>query len=133
MVLFALTVVNAFSITYNLVRGTSDEGTRERGNEGALIAHPSSLVTRHSSLIPPSFWALLGALFVAAIGNLTVPIQIGWGLIRNGASTFKSTIPGLEPLVKIGAGLVATYTQHRGLPPFDYWDLATRIIPNTIN
>jgi YYY domain-containing protein len=131
--LFALTVVNAFSITYNLVRGTSDEGTRERGNEGALIAHPSSLVTRHSSLIPPSFWALLGALFVAAIGNLTVPIQIGWGLIRNGASTFKSTIPGLEPLVKIGAGLVATYTQHRGLPPFDYWDLATRIIPNTIN
>jgi len=131
--LFALTVVNAFSITYNLVRGMSNEATRERGNEGTLIAHPSSLITRHSSLIPPSFWALLGALFVAVIGNLTVPIQIGWGLIRNGASTFKSTIPGLEPLVKIGAGLVATYTQHRGLPPFDYWDLATRIIPNTIN
>jgi len=131
--LFALTVVNAFSITYNLVRGMSNEAMRGRGNEGTLTAHPSSLITRHSSLIPPSIFALLGALFVAVIGNLTVPIQIGWGLIRNGASTFKSTIPGLEPLVKIGAGLVATYTQHRALPSFDYWDLATRIIPNTIN
>jgi len=120
--LFALTVVNAFSITYNLVRGIRESVIRKSGQ-------PDSLIPR----FPDSLFALAGALFVAVIGNLTVPIQIGWGLIRNGASTFKSTIPGLEPLVKIGAGLVATYTQHRGLPPFDYWDLATRIIPNTIN
>jgi len=144
--LFALTVVNAFSITYNLVKGIRvnrksgnqeirEPGIRESGNQEIReLGRPDSPIT--DSLIPrfPDYlFALLGALFVAVIGNLTVPIQIGWGLIRNGASTFKSTIPGLEPLVKIATGLVATYTQHRALPPFDYWDLATRIIPNTIN
>jgi uncharacterized membrane protein len=105
--LFALAILNAFALVFNLLPG-----------EKRLVA---------------ALWGLVGSAFVAVIGNLTVPIQVFAGLWQNGNSSFRSTIPGLQALVLTVTGLWQTLVAGRPLPPFDYWTNATRIIPFTIN
>ncbi len=48
-----------------------------------------------------------------------------------GGSSFHSTIPGLEGLVRLVPGLIKVLSGYP-LPAFDYWD-PTRVIPFTIN
>ncbi|MBI5876023.1 MAG: glycosyltransferase family 39 protein [Chloroflexi bacterium] len=108
--LFALTVSNAFSVAFNA--GTMRAGHASRSR--AIMA------------------GLLAALFVAAIGNLDGLVQVVDGLGRAGGSEFKSSIIGVEGLVKGVAGLPAVLFGGKSIPPFDYWR-SSRVVPFTIN
>jgi YYY domain-containing protein len=89
----------------------------------------SSLVTRHSSL----FFALLGALLVAVIGNLGQLVVILDSFLRIGGGSINDDLPRL--VVSIFAGIAQVIFEGK---PFDvptgnwYWT-ATRVIPDTIN
>jgi YYY domain-containing protein len=107
---FAMTAMGAFSLTYNLVAG--DERQRGRWRR-ALV------------------FGLLGALFVAVLGNLgeihLVLLKAGEGV----AETFQSTIPGLAGLVRTVIGSFELLFGGKALPiRVDewYWN-ASRAIP----
>ncbi len=114
---FALTAMGAFSVVYNLI------------TPNPHVPSPSSFLTRHSSL----FFALLGALLVAVIGNLGQLAVILDSFLRIGGGTLQDDLPRLVASVLTGAGRVVF-----GGVPFDaptgnwYWN-ATRVIPDTIN
>lgn len=120
--LFALTVGGAFCVAYNLT-GKS-EGSR--GSEGA-----EGVPSDPSSLLRPISWGLLGSLLVAVLGNLDGMVQMVKKIGSLGGSSFHSTIPGLEGLVRLVPGLVQVLSG-QPLPAFDYW-APTRVIPFTIN
>jgi len=105
--LFALTVGGAFCVVYNLVREDEIRDSR------------------------PVYWGLLGALFVAVLGNLDGVVQMVKKIGDLGGINFHSTILGLEGLVRLVPGLVKVLSGQR-LPSFDYW-APTRVIPFTIN
>jgi YYY domain-containing protein len=100
--LFALTVGNAFCVGYNLARS--------RG---------------------PVLTGLLAALFVAVLGNLDGMVHLVERLGQLSGSSFKSSIPGLEGLVRVWPGLLKLIQGH-SLPPLDYFG-RTRVIEGTIN
>ncbi len=110
--LFALTVGGAFCVVYNLTA---------RGVEEGLPALPGR----------PIYWGLLGSLFVAVLGNLDGMVQMVKKIGDLGGSSFHSTIPGLEGLVRLEPGLIKVLSG-QPLPVFDYWS-PTRVIPFTIN
>jgi len=119
--LFALTVTGVFGVALSLVK--EDEG-------GGPLPGISRAAQGSSALI--YLYPFLASLFVAVIGNLDGMVQLVDGLSRNSNIGFKSNIPGWEGLVRLVTGLLATVTQGRPLPAFDYWR-STRIIPGTIN
>ncbi len=102
--LFALTAGNAFCVGYNL----------------SLVEGAGRLVS-----------GLLSSIMVAVLGNLASMAQIVRKLGDVGGLVFRSSIPGLEGLVRIGPGIIKVLGGHP-LPPFDYWS-PTRVIPFTIN
>jgi YYY domain-containing protein len=110
--LFSLTVGGAFCVVYNL---TKKDGIRD---------------SRFASS-RPIYWGLLGALFVAVLGNLDGMVQMVEKTGDLGGSSFHSTIPGLEGLVRLVPGLIQVLSG-QPLPGFNYWD-PTRVIPFTIN
>ena len=110
--LFALTVGGAFCVAYNLAREGPIQDSRFADWR-------------------PVYWGLLGALFVAVLGNLDGMRQMVKQIGDLGGSSFHSTIPGLEGLVRLVPGLVKVFSG-QPLPGFNYWD-PTRVIPFTIN
>ncbi len=100
--LFALTVGNAFCVGYNLGRARS-----------SVLA------------------GLLAAVFVAVLGNLDGMVHLVERLGGLGGSGFKSSIPGLEGLVRVWPGLLKLI-QGQPMPPLDYFG-RTRVIPGTIS
>lgn len=123
--LFALTVANAFSITYNLAaalrKHTAAPDASETG-DGFLAAHGSLLA-----------WALVGAMLVTLIGNLSTIGEVLRGPWNRGQTTINSTIPGIEAAARLIDGV------RKGLQPgqrmfdtFNYWN-PSRVIPETIN
>ena len=110
--LFALTVGGAFCVVYNLAKGDEIRDSRFADSR-------------------PVYWGLLGALFVAVLGNLDGMVQMVKKIGDLGGSSFHSTIPGLEGLVRLVPGLVKVLSG-QPLSGFNYWD-PTRVIPFTIN
>jgi YYY domain-containing protein len=100
--LFALTVGNAFCMGYNLAR-------------------------RRSRILT----GLLAAVFVAVLGNLDGMVHLVDRLSALSGSGFRSSIPGLEGLVRVWPGLLKVI-QGQSLPPLDYFG-RTRVIPGTIS
>lgn len=68
---FALSVVGAFSVVYNLAAASGNG----RGNRGRSIS-------KHAMGLSPMFAGLAGAAFVAVLGNLDGAIQIGHSVKR---------------------------------------------------
>jgi hypothetical protein len=106
---FAMTAMGAFSVTYNLVAVRRDDKLSYR----------------------PLFFGLVGALFVAVLGNLgeihLLLLKLGEGVMN----TFQSTIPGLAALVKVIIGTFEVIFGGRALPVAInewYWN-ASRAIP----
>jgi YYY domain-containing protein len=117
--LFALTVGNAFCVGYNLARGTKGtEGTQ--GNSSDLHVISRSLVS-----------GLVAAIFVAVLGNLDGMVHLVDRLSQLGGSGFRSSIPGLEGLVRVWPGLLKLM-RGQPLPSLDYF-ARTRVIAGTIN
>ncbi len=110
--LFALTVGGAFCVVYNLAKEDEIRDSRFADSR-------------------PIYWGLLGSLFVAVLGNLDGVVQMVKKIGDLGGSSFHSTIPGLEGLVRLVPGLVKVLSG-QPLPGFNYWD-PTRVIPFTIN
>ncbi len=100
--LFALTVGNAFCVGYNLARRSS------RVLTGALAA-----------------------VFVAVLGNLDGAAHLVEKLSAISGSGFRSSIPGLEELVRVWPGLWKLI-QGQSLPSLDYFG-RTRVIEGTIS
>jgi YYY domain-containing protein len=116
---FAMTAMAAFSVTFNLIKGNEGNRGTEEGS-----AHPSG--SRRALL-----FGLLGALFVAVLGNLgeihLLLLKVGQGVVQN----FQSTIPGLAGLVRTVIGSAEVVFGGRALPiGLDewYWN-ASRAIP----
>jgi YYY domain-containing protein len=117
---FAMTAMGAFSVTYNLVvKGT--------GRAGLLEGE----FTEETRSFRPMLFGLIGALFVAVLGNLgeihLVFLKASEGVIEG----FQSTIPGLASLVRAVIGSAEVAFGGRALPVgLDewYWN-ASRAIP----
>ena len=116
---FAMTAMGAFSVTYNLVaRGRSGEGRAEDG--------------RTWGPLKPLAFGLVGALFVALLGNLgevhLILLKLGEGVM----DTFRSTIPGLAALARTAIGSFEVLFGGKALPIALnewYWN-ASRAIPS---
>ncbi|MGQ9586269.1 MAG: DUF2298 domain-containing protein [Anaerolineae bacterium] len=106
--LFALTVVNAYTVVYNLLGKLEDPW--RKGLCGGL----------------------LGSFFVAALGNLATPILLLKRFGEASGSGFQSSIPGLHLLVRAVPGALKAWQGQATLPPFDYWT-PSRVISPTIN
>ena len=112
---FAMTAMGAFSVVYNLVAGKScrpQEGESGKGRR-------------------PYLFGLVGALFVAVLGNLGEIHLLLLKLGEGAASTFESTIPGLAWLVRAVIGAAELVFGGKALPIGInewYWN-ASRAIP----
>lgn len=106
--LFALTVVNAYTVVYNLLGQVGDPW--RKGLSGGL----------------------LGSCFVALLGNLATPAQLFRRFAEVSGSNFTSSLPGLQTLVRAVPGVLRVWAGEAMLPPFNYWD-PSRVIPFTIN
>ncbi len=111
---FAMTAMGAFSVTYNLVAGKSEATPVSKHFPRAL------------------FFGLVGALFVAVLGNLgeihLLLLKLGEGVMES----FQSTIPGLAALVRTTIGSFEVLFGGRALPIGMgewYWN-ASRAIPS---
>ncbi len=100
--LFALTVGNVFCMGYNLARARR-----------------------------PVLTGVLAAVFVAVLGNLDGMVHLADRLGGIGGSGFRSSIPGLEGLVRAWPGLLKVI-RGQAMPPLDYFG-RTRVIPGTIS
>jgi len=120
--LFALTVGNAFCVGYNLARETKGTG----GTQGNSLPSSGSSVSSR-----PLVSGLLAAVFVAVLGNLDGMVHLAARLGQLSGSSFRSSIPGLDGLVRVWPGLVKLI-QGQPLPPLDYF-ARTRVIEGTIN
>jgi YYY domain-containing protein len=113
---FAMTAMGAFNVTYNLVRGS--EGGRQ---------HP----LKPGRTIRAVLFGLVGALFVAVLGNLGQVQLILVKLTEGVGESFQSTIPGFAPLVRLILGTFEVAFGERALPIATgewYWN-ASRAIP----
>lgn len=114
--LFALTVVNAYSIAYSAVKQP----------------YRTSEQSRTSSWTYGLVSATLGPMLVTIIGNLDGFAQIVRRFAERSTSSFKSTIPAIESLVHGVSGLNVTLTTGQDFPSYDFWG-PSRVIPPTIN
>jgi YYY domain-containing protein len=116
---FAMTAMGAFSVTYNLVRGS--EGT----------GGPEQYPLEGGRAIRSVLYGLAGALLVAVLGNLGQVQLILVKLSEGVAESFQSTIPGLESMVRAALGSFEVTFGGRALPISIgewYWN-ASRAIP----
>lgn len=118
---FAMTAMGAFSVTYNLV------AKREEGEEGT-----QGHATGRGGSAKPLLFGLVGALFVAVLGNLgeihLILLKVGEGVM----GAFDSTIPGLAGLVRTIIGSAEVLFGGKALPIAInewYWN-ASRAIPS---
>ena len=144
---FAMTAMGAFCVTYNLVAGkgrrpqglylSKDHPTPQpspQGEEGAGSRQPQDGVVKGGEGAGdsrPYVFGLVGALFVAVVGNLAEISVLLLNLGEGAASTFKSTIPGLAFLVRTVIGAFEVFFGGRALPVGInewYWN-ASRAIP----
>ncbi|MEM7539411.1 MAG: DUF2298 domain-containing protein, partial [Chloroflexota bacterium] len=103
---------------------------------------PEPIPTRIPALSPaPIFsihWssgvliALLAPLFTVIIGNLDGAAQVLRNVIRESTSTFNSSIPFVQTIVRSVDGFNQTIGNGQPLPPYDFWG-PSRVIPYTIN
>jgi YYY domain-containing protein len=110
--LAALTALGAFSAAYNLFMTTTN------------------IFSRNTQYAIPV--GLLAALFVVFMGNLGEIKLILDGLAQMDTLNFRSTIPGLEYIVKSISGLIAMVTTGQSFPArldWWYWN-ASRIMTN---
>lgn len=106
--LFALTIGNSFCLGYNLAaKGRPDNKL-------------SALAT-----------GVTAAAFVAVVGNLEGFLQLWRQLGNVSGSTFHSTLPLVQDLVRGLVGIIKAL-QGYSLPTYNYWD-PTRVIAYTIN
>ncbi|MBN1138207.1 MAG: glycosyltransferase family 39 protein [Anaerolineae bacterium] len=127
---FAMTAMAAFSVTYNLAAGKG--WWLGRGSlGGGSPPHPNPLPQGERGSRRPYLFGLVGALFVAVLGNLgqihLLLLKLGEGAMN----TFDSTIPGLAWLVRTVIGAFELIFGGRALPVgIDewYWN-ASRAIP----
>jgi YYY domain-containing protein len=114
---FALTVGGAFTVTASLVQAVT-AGKR-----------PAARRIFHQSY--PFIWGILGALFVAVIGNLYEIRLVLDSLYRLSPLDFATRIPFLLPVARVLHGSVLALTEQRpiDLPHEWYWN-ATRVIPH---
>ncbi|MBW7882215.1 MAG: hypothetical protein H3C34_06205, partial [Caldilineaceae bacterium] len=114
--LFALTVLNVFTVAYSAVEGHAP-------------------LMRRSA---PLAWkvgfgsALLAPLFVTVIGNLDGFAQVVRNLASLAPTPFSSAIPGLKPLVDAYFGFVKVAFDQAQMPPYDFW-APSRVLEPTIN
>ena len=122
---FALTAMGAFSVVFNLIQ-----------NSRFKVQKSSSAVSNFQPPAPnlqPLFFAFLGAIFVAVIGNLGQAILIGQTFLRIGGSDPKGSLADF--VAGIAQGMWRVFADHQA---FDvpigqwYWN-ASRAIPETIN
>jgi YYY domain-containing protein len=110
---FALTALQAFTL-------------------GRWLATPSGDIT--ASARRRALWGGFGALaFVLLLANLNVLVQLVAGVAIAGGASFDIRSWSLADLRYLGAGVGHLLSGQSQLPAFDYWTMATRIIPNTIN
>ena len=132
--LFALTVINAFSVAYSAVGNRTDLAQAEdRQNTQSSIFNLSS--PWHYGLAT----ALLAPLFVTLIGNLDGFAQVVRRFSErapttDGQQAFRSAFGGVEALVRAVSGLAATLNSGQPLPAYDFWSPSRVILPQvTIN
>jgi YYY domain-containing protein len=141
--LFALTVVNAFSVAFNIASLSATTHSKQRlpsdGTEAVPLgdhlqsaALPSPVSSRPMLSRRALVSGLLAALFIAALGNLDGWMQIVEGLGKAAGGDFHTGIIGLDGLVKVVQGTGALFAGGKSLLPFDYWR-SSRVIPFTIN
>ncbi len=141
---FALTAMGAFSVVFNLVARiqsprilSSQSEVEDAAVDEAAATEPGletqALARRVASGIGrPVVAGVLGALFVAVIGNLGELILIAQALMKMGDSNAEGAV---ETLAAIFNGLWLVIANHQ---PIDipigwwYWN-ASRVIPDTIN
>jgi YYY domain-containing protein len=128
---FAMTATGAFCVTYNLVAARDQESGHSSSepihSQGSRPApQPPALAYK------PLFFGLVGALFVALVGNLgqaqLILLKLGEGRLES----FRSTIPGLVGLARTVAGLFEVVVRGQALPISLnewYWN-ASRVIPS---
>lgn len=110
---FALTALQAFTL-------------------GRWLAAPSGDIT--ASARRRALWGGFGALaFVLLLANLNVLVQLVAGVAIAGGASFDIRSWSLADLRYLGPGLSRLLFGQTQLLSFDYWTMATRIIPNTIN
>ncbi len=124
--LFALTVVNAFAVAYSAFSSgpTATPSTPTVSTTG----QPDSPLAWHQGFMA----ALLAPILVTVIGNLDGIGQLIRQLANLSTSSFQSSLPGVEPLVRAGSGLRQLLTTGQSLPTYDFWG-PSRVIPDTIN
>ncbi|MFZ2489001.1 MAG: DUF2298 domain-containing protein [Anaerolineae bacterium] len=109
---FALAVVNVFSLAYTLAARLYTVAGRVRSRTATLAA-------------------LLAAFFVTMLGNVDGGGQVVRSLAAKSGSAFESGLPGLQTAVRAASGLVKVLGPDK-LPSYNYWD-PSRVIPYTIN
>jgi YYY domain-containing protein len=121
--LFALTVLGTFSAGYNLTRNGQPAGQLK----------PSGLGLKPLSLKNPIVIGLIAAIFVTFMGNLGEAQLITDEIGKQAAADvdFKSSIPGLELIVKttVGAARLITEGRSLGFRPEWWYFTPTREIP----
>jgi len=143
--LFALTVVNTFSIAYSAQRFFI---RRAPQSEPAPLPEPDALEVMaddmphpapatESPMAPPAWYrgfgtALLAPLFVVLIGNLDGFAQVARNLANLSSSSFQSAFGLVQTLVQAGYGVRAVLAGQQTLPSYDFWG-PSRVIPATIN
>jgi YYY domain-containing protein len=126
---FAMTAMGAFSVTYNLVANGDRGDERAEDSDGGAGAEAKE--PRRTGRLGPLAAGLVGALFVAVLGNLAqvhlILLKVSEGVL----DSFQSTIPGLASLVRVVVGSFEVLFGGRALPiGVDqwYWN-ASRAIP----
>ena len=143
--LFALTVVNTFSIAYSaqrfFIRRTPQPEPAPVIQPGELDADaddaPQPATPKESLIAQPAWYrgfgaALLAPLFVVLIGNLEGFAQLARNLANLSSSSFQSAFGPVQTLVQAGDGLRAVLAGRQTPPSYDFWG-PSRVIPATIN
>ncbi|MCL4858804.1 MAG: glycosyltransferase family 39 protein [Caldilineaceae bacterium] len=134
--LFALTVVNAFTVAYSAV-GIEDSGfgirdAEDRAEEAVADNAGAAPIQNSHSWRRGIGAALLAPLFVTLIGNLDGFAQLVRNLAQVGGGGFQSAF-GLAQTVGAALGGVRRVAAGEAtLPTYDFWG-PSRVIPETIN
>ena len=130
--LFALTVVNAFAVAYSAFATKPTANAQEE--EVSDGAQPGNAPARRGAVAWHQGFmaALLAPILVTVIGNLDGIGQLIRNLANMSTTSFQSTLPGVESIVRAGSGLRQLIETGQTLPTYDFWG-PSRVIPDTIN